>query len=451
MSLPPASLALVGGTPPPAGALAATVDWAAVDWTAGVAALASLGAAATIAMVRRSLARSDASRVLEGVSAPDRRERLAALLAKTDRLGTSAAIAEQACALLYGVCVLTVLGGAETPTVTVVLETLGLCVPTLWFATDALARAIALRAGDTILRTGLPLFHALQLPVEALTAAFEAVRRGVLRVFGQRDDPEATRRIVAGLREVIDEAEISGHLDETEKEIIGNVMEFRDVDVAAVMTPRTKLVAADVDEGLLAAARLLGETGHSRIPVYEGSLDSVIGVVSARDLVAAFSSGRAEQADLRSLLHPAFFTPETKRVRELLSELRRARVEIAIVLDEYGGTAGLVTVGDIVGEIVGEIPDEYDEETPAPIRHVAGGAAEVDATLHVSEVNEALELELPEDDDYETLAGYVLAQLGRFPRRGESFKSNSAEFVVVESTDRRVLKVRVRKLAHSAA
>jgi CBS domain containing-hemolysin-like protein len=202
---------------------------------------------------------------------------------------------------------------------------------------------------------------------------------------------------------------------------------------------------------VLAAAQLLAETGHSRIPVYENSLDTIIGVVSARDLVAAFANGRAQEADLRELLHPAYFTPETKRVRELLSELRRARVEIAIVLDEYGGTAGLVTVGDIIGEIVGEIPDEYDEDAPAPIRHLAGGAAEVDATLHVSEVNEALELELPENRDFETLAGFVLAHFGRFPKRGEKFESEGAEFAVVDATDRRVLKVRVRKLATNAA
>ncbi len=453
--LPSPHFACVVHSAPAAGAstspAAASIDWSAVDWTSLVAGLIALAVAASVAIVRRSLAQAAPERVLAAERSPERRAALEPLLAKADRLVTSATIAEQGASLLFAICVLRVFDASESRGPVVVLQTLALSVPVLWFTTDALARAIALRAGDTLLRYTLRPFHALQLPVEALTAAFEAVRRGVLRLFGQRDDPESTRRIVAGLREVIDDAEISGHLDETEKEIIGNVMEFRDVDVAAVMTPRTKLAAADVEGGVLAAARLLAETGHSRVPVYEGSLDSIIGVVSARDLVAAFASGRAEDAELRSLLHPAFFTPETKRVRELLSELRRARVEIAIVLDEYGGTAGLVTVGDIVGEIVGEIPDEYTEDTPAPIRHLAGGAAEVDATLHVSEVNEALELELPENRDYETLAGFVLAHLGRFPKRGETFQAGDAEFAIVEATDRRVLKVRVRKLAQSAA
>lgn len=448
--LPAFALAAANRLPLPFSA-AAPVDWSDVDWVALGAAATALVIASAAATLRRSLTQSDPERVLLSEAAPERRALLEPLLAKADRLVTSASIAQTAASLSFAMAILRAISAGGPPTLGAALETLAICVPLVWFCTDALARAAALRAGDSVLRHGLAVFHALQLPLEALTAAFEAIRRGVLRLFGQRDDPEAARQIVAGLREVIDDAAISGRLDETEKEIIGNVMEFRDVDVAAVMTPRTKLAAVDVEQGFDAAVQLLAETGHSRIPVYEGSLDTVIGVVSARDLVAAFAASRGEPIELRSLLHPAFFTPETKRVRELLSELRRARVEIAIVLDEYGGTAGLVTVGDILGEIVGEIPDEYDEDAPAPIRHLAGGAAEVDATLHVSEVNEALDLELPENGDFETLAGFVLAQFGRFPRRGESFERQGAQFTVVDATDRRVLKVRVRRLATSAA
>jgi CBS domain containing-hemolysin-like protein len=131
-------------------------------------------------------------------------------------------------------------------------------------------------------------------------------------------------------------------------------------------------------------------------------------------------------------------------VDDLLHEMQRRRVHVAIVLDEYGGTAGLVSVGDILAEIVGDIPDEYDEDQPAPIRQLPGGAAEVQASLHVSEVNEALDLEIPEEADFETLGGFVLAELGHFPEPGESFKHGLAEYSVLEASDRRVLRVRVR-------
>jgi CBS domain containing-hemolysin-like protein len=438
---------------PPTGSepLTAAVDWSQVDLEAIALGALALALAGGTAALRRSLAQSVPERVLAPVADPARREALERPLRKVDRLATSAALLELVFTLLFIVAALWALADGARLTWRSVGGALLVCVPVLWFATDALARGIALRAGDPLLRAALPAFHVLQLPLEALTWSFEAVRRGLLRLFGLHDDPETTRQIVAGLREVIEDAEISGRLDESEKEIIGNVMEFRDVDVAAVMTPRTKLVAADVDEGLLEAAKKLAGSGHSRVPVYEGTPDTILGTVSARDIVQVLAAGKLDETDLRSVMHPAFFVPETKRIRELLGELRRAKTELAIVLDEYGGTAGLVTIGDIVGEIVGEIPDEYDEDQPASVRHLPGGAAEVDATLHVSEVNELFELDLPEEADFETLGGFVLAQLGRFPQRGESFQRGDVVYTVADASDRRVLKVRLRKLAAAAA
>jgi CBS domain containing-hemolysin-like protein len=226
-------------------------------------------------------------------------------------------------------------------------------------------------------------------------------------------------------------------------------MELRDIDAAALMTPRTRMVAADIDEGLPAAAKMLAESGHSRISVYQGSVDRVIGTLTARDIVQAIASGPLESADFRALLHTPMLVPETTKVRGLVAEMRRQRTELAVVVDEYGGTAGLISIGDIVSELLGEIPDEYDEDAPAKVRRLADGAFELDAGLHVSEANAELDLDLPEEADFETLGGFVLAQLGRFPQRGESFENNGFEFRVVDASDRRVLKVRVRKLAGS--
>ena len=145
-------------------------------------------------------------------------------------------------------------------------------------------------------------------------------------------------------------------------------------------------------------------------------------------------------------MRPAVFVPETKLISELLQEFRRDKQKIAIVLDEYGGTAGLVTMGDILAEIVGEMGDEFDAEEEA-IRILEDGVAEVQASERVSEVNEALDLNLPEEEDYETLAGFVLAHLGRFPKAGEVFVADDVEYTVTEANDRRVLGMRVRKLS----
>ncbi len=410
-----------------------------------VLAIAGLILVGLLAALRRSLARALAERVRSAARNAAALRRIEALLGRLERVADSVGVLELAASV--GVALLVALWlSASSP---LSWRTLGLslcvAVPALWLVNDVLARALALRRGAQLLAAALPVIHVLQLPLVGIGWAFELARRVVLRVLRIHDDTEATREIVAGLREVLADAEVSGNLEDSEREIIGNVMEIRDQDVAALMTPRTGIQAADVEDGVLAAAQVLAASGHSRIPVFEGTLDTVIGTVSARDIVQLMAAGKVEQASLRQIVHPAYFVPETKPVAALLAEMRRAKLKLAIVLDEYGGTAGLVTMGDILSELVGAIPDEYDRDEPAPLRTLPGGAVEVDAGLHVSEVNEALGLDLPEQSDFETLGGFVLAELGHFPKRGESFLRDGNEFEVSEANDRRVLKVRVKR------
>jgi len=326
-----------------------------------------------------------------------------------------------------------------------------IAAPLLVLADYTIPHALAARFGDTLLVRGLPAFRTLLVPLRPFAALLELLRGALLRILGAQEHPGATRQIVEGLRDVIAETAISGDLGETEREIIENVMEFRDVDVAATMTPRTEIHACDVEDGIDGALRVLADCGHSRVPVYEENLDRIIGTISARDLVQAMADGALETADLHDLVRKAYFVPETKRVPELFAELRREKLKHAIVLDEYGGTAGLVTMGDILEELLGELRDEFDAAEPTPIHHLEDGSALVAASLHVTDVNEALDLELPEEEDYETLGGYVLAELGRFPTAGESFERDDVRYSVTEANDRRVLRVRVRKLAPEQA
>ncbi len=399
-----------------------------------------------LAALRRSLARAVAERVRSAARSATALRRIEALLGQLERVAVSVGVLEIAASVGGALLLAHGLAGPAPLSWRTLALALAVAVPALWLVSDVLARALALRHGARLLAGALPLIHVAQLPLVGIGWVFELARRVVLRALGIRDDTEATREIVAGLREVLADAEVSGNLEDTEREIIGNVMEIRDQDVAALMTPRTEIQAADVEDGVLAAARVLAASGHSRIPVYEGTLDTVIGTISARDIVQLMAAGKVENSSLRQIVHPAYFVPETKPVAELLAEMRRAKLKLAIVLDEYGGTAGLVTMGDILSELVGEIPDEYDHDQPAPLRALPGGVVEVDAGLHVSEVNEALDLDLPEEADFETLGGFVLAELGHFPKRGESFRRNGNEFEVTEANDRRVLKVRVRRL-----
>jgi CBS domain containing-hemolysin-like protein len=422
-------------------------DWAGVAeicaWT-----IPFLLLAAFFAILRSALLHSNAQRVLSRARGPAQKARIEPLLARADSLATSAGILKVTFELAFATQVLRCLAEGEALGLRAILLTLAIAVPAILVASQALPTVVALGVGDRLLLWGLPTFHVLQIPLRWLVEALEAATRALMRIVGLRQDPASARQIVEGLREVIAESEISGDLDETEREIIGNVMEFRDVGVSALMTPRTAIDGIEIGEGLLAAARKMAECGHSRLPVYDGSLDTIVGFVIARDVLQAVAERGTSDRSLRSILRPAYFVPETKPVSELLAEFRREKIKLAIVLDEYGGTAGIVSLGAIIQEIVGDIQDEFGEASPLPIRRFPDGRVEVDASLRVSEVNGELGTELPEDGGFETLAGFVLAKLGHFPKRGESFSEGTFEYAVTEASDRRVIKVCLRPVRH---
>ena len=405
-------------------------------------------AAAFFSVLRSALLHSHVARVVARIPNPDKRARMEPLLRRADSLAMSAGILEVTCELAFTMELFLWIsspgaigsgggGGA-------VLLTLAVAVPSILIASQALSSIVALGIGDRLLIASLPAFHVVQVPLRWLVGAIEGASRILTRIVGLRQHPASSREIVEGLREVIADSEISGELGETEREIIGNVMEFRDVNIAAVMIPRTEIHGVGIAEGLVAAAQAMAECGHSRIPVFDGSLDTIVGVITARDVLQAAGDRGMSAQPLRSFLRPAYFVPETKRLSELLSEFRREKIKLAIVLDEYGGTAGLVTLGNIIREIVGEIRDEFDEVSPQPIRRLSDGRIEVDAGLRVSEVNGEIGADIPEDGGFETLAGFVLAKLGHFPKRGESFATGGFEYTVLDASDRRVIRVSLR-------
>lgn len=437
-TVPPPSL------PPPALALLAP------DSATGLVALgAALCASVALATLRTALAHSNSARVLARPLSEKRRERLAPLLEQVEPLLAAAGMLKIAADLVFmGLLLGRMAAGGSLSVGDLALAVL-VAVPTLLVLTESVPLAFARRHGDALLVATLPIFHALTWPLRPLVTAHEGLRRALLRSVGLSPNGPSTRQIVEGLRDVIEDAGRERDLDEAERELIENLMEFRDVDVAAVMTPRTEIDGVELAEGMAGAMRLASELGHSRVPVYEGSLDNILGTISAREMLRVSAAGQLETARLRDHLRPAYFVPETKRVSELLSEFRHQRRKVAIVLDEYGGTAGLVTITDVLGEIVGDI-DVVDEDEGEPIRTVQPGVVEVDASLHVSEVNEELEVQIPEEEDYETLAGFVLAQLGHFPKVGESFVHQGVEYEVLEASDRRVIRVRVAQPAPQA-
>jgi CBS domain containing-hemolysin-like protein len=263
------------------------------------------------------------------------------------------------------------------------------------------------------------------------------------------------------LLSVVEEGEREGQFDGSERDMIEAVVEFRSRTVEQIMTPRIDIEALEMTDDLGALINLIKESNHSRIPVYEGSLDHIVGVFYVKDLMRWLAGdgakGSGKPFGLREILRPAIFVPETKTVRELLAELLKSRVHIAVVADEYGGTAGLVTMEDIVEEVFGDIQDEYEEvedETPAVQVQGDGRSAEVDARASIGDANAALRalgIELPESEEYDTVGGFVMTTLGRIPGAGETLTHGRVRVTVVEAAPTRVSRVRVETEAADEA
>ncbi|MDQ3983355.1 MAG: hemolysin family protein [Actinomycetota bacterium] len=246
------------------------------------------------------------------------------------------------------------------------------------------------------------------------------------------------------IRHLVDVAEEEEEIEEEERELIHSVFEFGDTVVREVMVPRPDMVVIRSDATLDGALGTIIEAGYSRVPIYEGDTDNIIGVLYAKDLLKRIHEKKGD-AKVSSLGRAPLFVPEQKKVAELLREMQEQRVHMAIVVDEYGGTAGLVTIEDLIEEIVGEIVDEYDQEEPL-VEPVDENRIRVDAKMPIDEVNELLDVDLPHDE-WDTVGGLVFGLTGRVPQVGESVRLDSLEFKTERVTGRRVQKVLITKSA----
>ncbi len=242
-----------------------------------------------------------------------------------------------------------------------------------------------------------------------------------------------------GLRFLLNVTEEETIIEDDEKELIASIFEFSDKLVREVMVPRIDVSSVPVDTPMLEALDVILKAGHSRIPVYTDSVDNVVGVLYAKDLLRYLRDGRTD-VPLSRILRPAYFIPESKKVDELLGELQQRRVHMAIVVDEYGGTAGIVTIEDLLEEIVGEIQDEYDAEEPT-VEAVAEDKYLFDARVPLDEVNKLLGVELPAEGG-DTLGGFIYSQLGKVPAVGDSIEFGAVRIEVLSVAGRRIKQVR---------
>jgi putative hemolysin len=267
-----------------------------------------------------------------------------------------------------------------------------------------------------------------------------ALRRmlGVQHALTPADAEDRLRHLVEG----------NADLEEDEREMITSVIELGEQPVREIMIPRIDIVAAPDSSSVRDVLDRVVESGHSRIPIFDQTIDNITGVIYAKDLLKFLRDGE-QTAPVKPLVREPSFVPETKKVDELLHEMQQRRVHLAIVVDEYGGTAGLITIEDLIEEIVGEIQDEYDVEE-APIQELSDTEALFDARVSIRDVNDTLDLDI-EDEDFDTLGGLLYHELGKVPNAGDEVRVDGALVQVLTTTGRRVRKVRVVKVPPESA
>jgi putative hemolysin len=277
--------------------------------------------------------------------------------------------------------------------------------------------------------------------IKILTASSNAV----LWMFGRNEVEGASFISVEEVKSLIREGAAKGIFNETEKELIHSVFEFADTAVKAIMKPRTEIYAIEAGASLNDIAKVFVESGFSRLPVYENDLDRIVGVLYNKDILKALH----ERGDfrMRDHLHPAFFAPSSLPISELLKQLQRRRLSMALVVNEFGEIEGLATVEDIVEEIVGEIRDEYDREERGPVERLADGSMLIQGSALLRDLKSDFDLPFEESPDYLTLAGFVLAQLKRIPRGGEWVEHNGYRLTIVDMEGRRIVKIKMESTA----
>ncbi len=308
---------------------------------------------------------------------------------------------------------------------------------------ELVPKSLALRFSEPIaLVVGRPIQYLSRLSfilVKILTGSSSLF----LKPFGKMPPVEGSFVTEEEIKILLREGGEKGIFEKSEQELIHSVFEFVTTTVKEIMVPRPKIKAIAIDTPIESAVAFVVECGFSRFPVYEGSLDDIRGILYQKDLLEINVKG--QDVKLKDLLRPVYFVPETKKIDMLLRELQRRRMHMAIVINEYGGVEGIVTMEDIIEEIVGEIEDEYDFED-RPVKVLKDGSMIIDASLPIRDLIDQHNLAIEESEDYETLAGLVLSLLQKIPRGGEIVRCGDYKLTIVDIEGKRISKVKLEKV-----
>ncbi len=352
-------------------------------------------------------------------------------------------MSKQICKLCYGILGffyltrLEALGG--------VFSLLGLACLVILIALSLLLdlsmRLLAKGAPKFTLRLSNPFATFFLLTFFPLTALLLKIQRLIFP--RHQEETERGPRLEKKILELVHETEIGEELSPSEQKLICSVATFKDRIVREVMVSRVDLFSLASDLSIKEAGEELVKEGYSRIPIYKESIDEIIGVLHYKDIVEAFLNGSAENTTIEQLIKPILYTPETKRISQLLQEFRQKQMHMAIVVDEYGGTEGIVSIEDILEELVGEIADEYDVDEPAPFTHHPDKGYIVDAKMTILDIKRDLGIQIPQGPDYDTLGGYIVHSSGLIPEKGFTIHHDNFDLEVLSADARAIDQVRI--------
>jgi putative hemolysin len=316
----------------------------------------------------------------------------------------------------------------------------------------ALPQALTKYAGNEIIGAAAGMLLVLRVIMKPLYWVMHLSDEFVRSAAGISKAPEPgqiEQQVEEQILSAVEEGEERGVVDEQEREMIESVIEFHDSAVSQIMTARGDIVALPVTARFDQVVKTIQESGHARIPVFEQNLDQIIGIAYARELLAQVGQP-PEKFDLRTLLRQPFVVPDTRPLGDLLRDFRVRQAHIAIVLDEYGGTAGLVTLEDILELLVGDISEEHRKPEPDEFVRIDPTTIEADARIDLVEFNRLSGLQLPEDESYSTLGGYLLAAIGQIPEKGALLERDAAKFTILDAQPQRITRVRIQLIPQPA-
>jgi CBS domain containing-hemolysin-like protein len=307
---------------------------------------------------------------------------------------------------------------------------------------EIIPKTIAIRNSDKMALIFAPFIDFLATVLQPIIQVLSLISSPFISIFGAKIPQQGPFLSREEVRLLLAVSEKEGQIEEEERDMISSIFEFGSTIAREVVTPKPDMVCIEVNEGIKNAVRTMIESGHSRIPVYEGTMDNILGVIYAKELLKAVDAGTGN-ITIRDFLRPVLTIPESKKVDDLLHQMQAARMHIAITVDEYGTTTGLITLEDLMEEIIGEFHDEFEKEEKA-FQQTDRNVWVVDARQRVADVNKELEINIPEGE-YDTLSGFVFSLLGKLPIVGDEVKYDDIAISVERIHKRRILKVKIVK------